>query len=92
MPLIIILIYILLINIIGFVMMRSDKRRAQKGAYRTPEKAFFIVSIIGGSLGTWMGMYFFRHKTRHWYFTVFIPLILVVQAALTIYLIIKDVI
>ena len=89
---IILLIYILLINIAGFVMMGSDKHRARKGVYRISEKAFFAVSIIGGSAGTWLGMYFFRHKTKHWYFVVFIPLIIVMQAALIVFMAVKGII
>ena len=65
--------------------MGADKKKAQKGAWRIPEKVFFIVSILGGSLGTWAGMYIFRHKTKHWYFVVFIPLILALQIAAYIY-------
>ena len=89
---IILLIYILLINIAGFIMMGSDKKRARKGVYRISEKALFTVSIIGGSAGTWTGMYFFRHKTRHWYFVVFIPLIIAVQVLITVFLVIKGII
>ncbi len=75
----ILIIYLAVINIVGFVLMGVDKKKAQLGAWRIPEKVFFIVSIIGGSLGTWAGMYIFRHKTKHWYFVVFIPLILALQ-------------
>ena len=86
------LIYVLLINITGFVMMGADKRKARYAAYRIPEKALFIVSIIGGSIGTWIGMYLFRHKTRHWYFVVFIPIILLLQIAVIVILIIYGII
>ena len=74
-----ILIYILVINLIGLYMMRSDKRKAIKGKYRIPEKSLFIVAILGGSIGTTAGMHLYRHKTRHWYFKYGMPLILVVQ-------------
>lgn len=73
------IIYLILINLIGFVIMGMDKSKAKKHKWRIPEKAFFIVSIIGGSLGSWAGMYAFRHKTKHWYFVIFIPMILALQ-------------
>lgn len=73
------IIYLIIINLIGFVIMGIDKSKAKKHKWRIPEKAFFIVSIIGGSLGSWFGMYAFRHKTKHWYFVIFIPMILAAQ-------------
>ena len=77
-----ILIYLILVNITGFAMMGIDKSRAKRGAWRIPEKTLFLVSALGGSIGTWAGMYFFHHKTRHWYFVVGMPLILIVQIIL----------
>ena len=77
-----ILIYLILVNITGFAMMGIDKKRAKRGAWRIPEKALFLVSALGGSIGTWAGMYFFHHKTKHWYFVVGMPLILLVQIIL----------
>lgn len=83
---IILAIYLVIINLTGFILMGADKRKARLGNWRIPEKAFFIVSIIGGSLGTWAGMYVFRHKTRHWYFAVFMPLIFFAHLALAVWL------
>ena len=60
-------------------MMGIDKLKAKKNAWRVPEKTLFAVSIIGGSIGTWAGMYVFRHKTKHWYFVIGMPMILVLQ-------------
>ena len=77
-----ILIYLILVNITGFAMMGIDKSRAKRGAWRIPEKMLFLVSALGGSIGTWVGMYFFHHKTKHWYFVVGMPLILLVQIIL----------
>ena len=74
-------IYVVIINIIGLLMMKIDKWKAKKNVWRIPEKAFFIVSLIGGSIGTWSGMYMFRHKTKHWYFVIGMPLILILQIA-----------
>lgn len=71
--------YILIINIIGFMLMGIDKHRAKRGAWRIPEKTLFGCALLGGSLGTTLGMYAFRHKTKHWYFKYGMPLILILQ-------------
>ncbi len=82
----IILIYLLVVNLVGFFMMGIDKNKAKKQAWRISEKALFLTSLIGGSLGTWAGMYAFRHKTKHWYFVVCMPLIFFAHIALAVYL------
>lgn len=69
----------LFMNILGYLSMWSDKRRAIKGKYRISEKALFIIAILGGSLGSILGMQKFRHKTKHWYFKYGMPFILIVQ-------------
>ncbi len=74
-------IYLLVVNILGLALMGIDKRRARNHAWRIREAYLFAVSLFGGSIGTWAGMYLFRHKTRHWYFVVGMPLILIVQIA-----------
>ena len=83
---IIIILYLIVINLVGFCMMGVDKRRARKGKWRVKEAALFLAAVIGGSLGSWLGMYVFRHKTRHWYFVVGMPLILVLQVILVLFL------
>ena len=80
-------IYLVIANCVGFAAMGIDKSKAKRGAWRIPEKTLFLLSIIGGSVGTWLGMYAFHHKTKHWYFVVGMPLILVGQIALAIYFI-----
>lgn len=75
-------VYLVIMNLTGFILMGADKSKARKNKWRIPEKTFFIVSILGGSLGTWLGMYAFRHKTRHWYFAVFMPFIFVVHVVI----------
>ena len=80
-------IYLVVMNVLGVAVRWSDKRRARLHRWRIPEKVLFGVSLLGGSAGTWAGMYLFRHKTKHWYFVVGMPLILVCQAALAIYLV-----
>ena len=80
------LVYLLVMNAVGFAVMGMDKYKAIKGKWRVPEKTLFLVSILGGSVGTWAGMYAFRHKTKHWYFVIGMPAILFIQIALVIYL------
>ena len=77
-------IYIILINLIAFVVFGIDKRKARKGQWRVPESILFILAIIGGSIGALLGMLAFRHKTKHRKFTIGIPLILALQIALLV--------
>lgn len=78
--------YFAIINLIGFFIMGLDKRRAVKHAFRIPEATLFTIAIIGGSLGSIIGMYYFHHKTRHWYFVYGMPFILLLQIALLFFL------
>lgn len=71
--------YVIIINLTGFFLMGIDKRKAVKHAFRIPESTLFIVALIGGSLGSLLGMYVFHHKTRHWYFVYGMPAILLLQ-------------
>lgn len=73
------LIYLLIINLIGFFTMFLDKQKARRGKWRIPEKTLFLLALIGGSLGTTLGMHVFHHKTKHWYFKFGMPLIFVLQ-------------
>ncbi len=73
------IIYLILMNMIGLFLMGLDKSKAKRHAWRIPERTLFLASLLGGSIGTWAGMYLFRHKTKHWYFVVGMPAILVVQ-------------
>ena len=77
-------IYLLLINAIGFLLMLSDKRKAIKKRWRIPERTLIGVSVLGGSIGTLIGMHLFRHKTRHLKFSIGIPVILAFQIVLMI--------
>ncbi|MBR6237612.1 MAG: DUF1294 domain-containing protein [Lachnospiraceae bacterium] len=85
------IIYVLFTNILGFALMGIDKSRAKKRGMRVPEATLFTVAIIGGSIGSIAGMFFFRHKTRKWYFVYGMPVILVIQIALVIALIVSPV-
>jgi len=82
----IIFIYLLLMNLMGFAVMGIDKYKAKKHLWRIPEKTLFLFSVLGGSAGALLGMYFFHHKTRHWYFVIGMPAILIAQSALILYL------
>lgn len=83
----ILLIYLFVINVVGFLLMGIDKLRAKKQVWRVPEKTLFLMAVIGGSIGTNVGMYVFRHKTKHWYFVIGMPLILIAQIALIVWLV-----
>ena len=71
--------YLLIINIIAFALMGTDKKKAQTKAWRIPEKTLFLSAILGGSIGAIVGMQVFRHKTKHWYFKYGMPAILILQ-------------
>ncbi len=73
------ILYVAGLNIIGFVLMGLDKYKARKQLWRIPEATLFIIALIGGSIGMILGMYGFRHKTRHWYFAYGLPAILLLQ-------------
>lgn len=79
--------YLVLINILGFIIMGVDKSKARNHDWRIPESSFFIIALIGGSIGSILGMHIFHHKTRHWYFKIGLPVILVIQLLLTAYII-----
>ena len=74
-------IYILIINNAAFILYGIDKVRAKRGEWRISEKSLFLVALIGGSVGAIVGMHVFHHKTRHWYFRIGLPLILILQIA-----------
>lgn len=80
------LCYLLLINAIGFLFMYLDKRNAQRNYRRTPEITLLGISFIGGSIGTLIGMYLFRHKTKHLLFSLLLPIMPALQLLLIIVL------
>ena len=71
--------YLLLINLIGFLQMGIDKHRASHHQWRISEAQLFLVAAIGGAFGSLIGMFIFRHKTKHPAFIFGIPFILIVQ-------------
>ena len=74
-----------LLNLFSFALMGWDKRCAKRGAWRVPERRLFLAALCFGALGGVLGMYVFRHKTKHWYFRIFFPALLVVQTALVVW-------
>lgn len=81
----IIVFYVFIMNIAGLAVMGIDKSRAKRHVWRIPEATLFLVSLLGGSIGTWGGMYLFRHKTKHWYFVIGMPAIGMFHMALAGY-------
>ena len=80
------IVYLLILNLIGFALMGVDKRKAIRHAYRIPEKTLFLAAFLGGSIGSILGMQLFRHKTKHWYFVIGMPAILILQILLVLFL------
>lgn len=78
--------YVILVNITAFIIIYIDKKRAINHKWRIKESTLFILSLIGGSLGTLLGMYTFRHKTKHTKFTLGIPLIMLLQILIFFFL------
>lgn len=73
------LIYILAINITGFLIMWYDKAMARARKYRVPESRLLLLAILGGSVGVYLGMHIFKHKINNLVFTIGVPVILVAQ-------------
>lgn len=83
------IVYLVFINVITFFIYGSDKQRAKKNRWRIPEKTLILLAAAGGSVGAWLGMQMFRHKTRKPVFTYGIPVILLCQTGLYTFLFIK---
>jgi uncharacterized membrane protein YsdA (DUF1294 family) len=75
-------LYLFIVNALGFLLMLIDKQKARKGRWRIPERTLFLTAAIGGSVGSLLGMHTFRHKTKHLSFTLGIPAILIAQLIL----------
>ena len=80
-----IVIYFIVINLFGFFIMWLDKRKAKKGAWRIPEKTLFIITAIGGGIGTTAGMFVFHHKTQKIQFLVGFPFITILEIVTILY-------
>lgn len=83
------IIYFIVINIIGFFIMWLDKRKAIKGSWRIPEKTLFIITALGGGIGTIAGMYTFRHKTQKIQFVIGFPFITILEIVTIVYFVLK---
>lgn len=82
-PLGLLVCWLVLINLAAFLLMGNDKQRAKrKGVRRIPEQVLFLSALLGGSPGAILGMWTFRHKTKHWYFVWGMPAILAAQLML----------
>ena len=81
--------YLAAVNLVTFTVYGVDKAKARRGAWRVPEKTLFPLPLLGGSVGALLGMLVFRHKTKHWYFVWGIPLILLAQIALAVWVYFK---
>lgn len=83
---IILISYLVIINALGFILMLADKVKAKKNLWRIPEATLLWVAVLGGSLGSILGMNVFRHKTKHLKFALGLPLILAAQVVLALVL------
>ena len=80
----VVLAFVTVMNTVSFALMGHDKRCARQGKWRVPEKRLFLVTACFGGLGGVLGMKVFHHKTRHWYFRVFFPVLLVLQVTVLV--------
>lgn len=80
-----IIIYFIIINLLGFFIMWLDKYKAKNGRWRIPEKTLFIITALGGGIGTIAGMYTFRHKTQKLNFVIGFPFITILEIITIIY-------
>ena len=80
------LFWLCVMSLVSFLVMGSDKRRAKQGARRVPEARLFLLALLGGGVGGLLGMYVFRHKTRHLQVALGFPLIAAVQVLAALYL------
>jgi uncharacterized membrane protein YsdA (DUF1294 family) len=82
----ILIIYYLIINILSFIIWGIDKRRARFHYYRIPEKVLFLSAFIGGAGGAFLGMIVLRHKTKHFIFWATVPLLLLIQLSVIVFI------
>lgn len=85
----ILLVYLLLINIVAFLTYGLDKWKAKKDKWRVPEKVLLLMAAIGGSIGAFLGMRVFHHKTQKLKFKLGVPVIFFLQVALVVFIILK---
>lgn len=78
--------YLIIVNIVSFILYGIDKYKAKRGKWRISEATLLAMAVIGGSIGAWTGMNVWHHKTLHKKFTIGVPLVFAIQVALAIYL------
>ncbi len=78
--------YLLLANVVTFITYGIDKYKAKKGKWRIPEATILLMAVLGGSIGAWLGMKAFRHKTMHKKFYIGVPTIIILQLAFAVWL------
>ena len=83
---VIIIYYLLIINAVAFIVYGIDKLKARKGRWRISEATLLLLAIVGGSIGSWLGMKVWHHKTMHRKFQYGLPIILLLQLAIAVYL------
>ena len=79
-------LFLILMNVAAFALMGYDKQCARRGRWRVPERTLFLVTACFGGLGGVLGMHLFHHKTRHWYFRLGFPLLLIAQVVILYFL------
>lgn len=85
----ILLVYLCVINLVTFLIYGLDKWKAKKNKWRVPERVLLLLAALGGTIGAFLGMCFFRHKTQKWKFKIGVPLIFALQMALFIFVVLK---
>ena len=88
-PALLLAVWLALMSVIAFAAMGADKRRARRGGRRIPEARLFLLALLGGGIGGWLGMVGFRHKTRHWTFVIGFAAIALFQIAAVLVLLIR---
>lgn len=81
----ILIFYLVIINVFTFFLYGVDKLKAQRSRWRIPESVLLGMAAIGGSVGAWLGMQVWRHKTQHVKFRYGVPIILIAQVALLVW-------
>ena len=81
-----VIIYLLIVNVITFLLYGFDKWKAKRDKWRVPEKTLLMFAVVGGTIGAFAGMQVFRHKTKHAKFVIGVPLIFILQVALVWFL------
>lgn len=81
----IVIVYLIIINVLTFLLYGIDKWKAKADQWRVSEKTLLLTALIGGSVGALIGMQLFRHKTQHWKFRILVPVFLILHVALAVY-------